>query len=438
LLGNWKFAIPIDRFTEPVGKANQSNRKKKICERMQNYLLQRVQRTLASGQPKLKCRNRGLDDDAVIELCPHLENNVVLVSLDLAQNEFGARGMHALANVLPTMTSLEHLDLMCNKNFDTEAIDVLCAVLPQCPSLRRLYLPVNTSFFDPIVQVLPQCNIVDMTPFMTGTMSNRRRRCILAESLASNRSRLAQSQQASSSSTVNDEQREEEQVMLQLVDHKKRVERAQQVLAECEREVNAQRTSIDVAMRLHVLRARRQMHNAMASATHAGADRDARVAQLDALFDQLDNVADQHRASLHVAQSALDSIQESVDTAEALIEMMSIDEAMLGDDAMHKQLENALAAADSDVSSLEQSKQPAASSSSSGIDRNRESVMESDMVCPITLEPFVDPVLAPDSFTYERVAIEQWLEVHKTSPMTREPMSKHKLISNRLAKQRCF
>jgi hypothetical protein len=34
----------------------------------------------------------------------------------------------------------------------------------------------------------------------------------------------------------------------------------------------------------------------------------------------------------------------------------------------------------------------------------------------------VDPVVAPDGHTYERVAIETWLQLKTTSPMTREEM----------------
>ena len=38
-------------------------------------------------------------------------------------------------------------------------------------------------------------------------------------------------------------------------------------------------------------------------------------------------------------------------------------------------------------------------------------------ICSITLEPFCDPVVAWDGHTYERVAIEKWLEERHTSPM---------------------
>jgi len=38
--------------------------------------------------------------------------------------------------------------------------------------------------------------------------------------------------------------------------------------------------------------------------------------------------------------------------------------------------------------------------------------------CPITEEPFVDPVIAKDGYTYERVAIHGWLTQNGSSPMT--------------------
>ena len=43
--------------------------------------------------------------------------------------------------------------------------------------------------------------------------------------------------------------------------------------------------------------------------------------------------------------------------------------------------------------------------------------------CPITQAPLVDPVVASDGHTYERMAIMEWLEKAQTSPMTREEIS---------------
>lgn len=38
--------------------------------------------------------------------------------------------------------------------------------------------------------------------------------------------------------------------------------------------------------------------------------------------------------------------------------------------------------------------------------------------CPITHEIMTEPVFLSDGHTYERTAIEQWLQNHNTSPMT--------------------
>ncbi|KAJ9458796.1 U-box domain-containing protein 15 [Diplonema papillatum] len=44
--------------------------------------------------------------------------------------------------------------------------------------------------------------------------------------------------------------------------------------------------------------------------------------------------------------------------------------------------------------------------------------------CPITLRPFIDPVMAEDGHSYERSAIQSWFDAgHKTSPLTREQIS---------------
>jgi len=56
-------------------------------------------------------------------------------------------------------------------------------------------------------------------------------------------------------------------------------------------------------------------------------------------------------------------------------------------------------------------------------------------ICPITQEVMRDPVIAEDGHTYEKDAIENWLEKSLTSPMTRQPISPAKLIPNLALKQ---
>ena len=51
-----------------------------------------------------------------------------------------------------------------------------------------------------------------------------------------------------------------------------------------------------------------------------------------------------------------------------------------------------------------------------------------DLVCPISHELMVDPVLAADGHAYERSAIEQWLTRSHTSPLTGEPLPSATLL----------
>ena len=53
-----------------------------------------------------------------------------------------------------------------------------------------------------------------------------------------------------------------------------------------------------------------------------------------------------------------------------------------------------------------------------------------EFMCPITTSIMLDPVLGSDGHTYEKAAITEWLRVHATSPMTREPMNAQGLRPN--------
>ena len=55
-------------------------------------------------------------------------------------------------------------------------------------------------------------------------------------------------------------------------------------------------------------------------------------------------------------------------------------------------------------------------------------------LCPITYDLMADPMVAPDGNSYERSAIEQWLQQHGTSPISRQPMQTGQLIPNRSLK----
>ena len=60
-----------------------------------------------------------------------------------------------------------------------------------------------------------------------------------------------------------------------------------------------------------------------------------------------------------------------------------------------------------------------------------------DLMCPITLDVYRDPVLAGDGHVYERTAIVQWIKKEGTSPLTREPLNVNDLRSEENIKQLC-
>ncbi len=55
-------------------------------------------------------------------------------------------------------------------------------------------------------------------------------------------------------------------------------------------------------------------------------------------------------------------------------------------------------------------------------------------ICPITFDLMNDPVSDSDGNSYEKTAIHQWILEHRTSPITRIPMSIHDLRPNRALK----
>lgn len=64
---------------------------------------------------------------------------------------------------------------------------------------------------------------------------------------------------------------------------------------------------------------------------------------------------------------------------------------------------------------------------------NSESI-PNEFLCPITQELMTDPVCASDGYTYERKAIEGWLQKKKTSPIMNVPMKQVQLYSNKVLK----
>jgi len=56
-------------------------------------------------------------------------------------------------------------------------------------------------------------------------------------------------------------------------------------------------------------------------------------------------------------------------------------------------------------------------------------------MCPITMEVMKDPWMDSDGNSYEKDAIFQWVQLHQTSPITRNPMSLSQLVPNRALKE---
>jgi len=50
------------------------------------------------------------------------------------------------------------------------------------------------------------------------------------------------------------------------------------------------------------------------------------------------------------------------------------------------------------------------------------------LLCPITQDLMMEPVLAADGHAYERAAIEDWISIHGTSPVSGEPLASATLI----------
>ena len=57
-----------------------------------------------------------------------------------------------------------------------------------------------------------------------------------------------------------------------------------------------------------------------------------------------------------------------------------------------------------------------------------------DLMCPISLQLLVDPVITPSGQTYSRASIEQQIERAGIDPVTREPLTKEMLYPNLFAR----
>ena len=51
-------------------------------------------------------------------------------------------------------------------------------------------------------------------------------------------------------------------------------------------------------------------------------------------------------------------------------------------------------------------------------------------ICRITTRVMEDPVVGPSGCTYERSAIEEWLDTHDTCPLTGKELTREVLVPN--------
>lgn len=64
------------------------------------------------------------------------------------------------------------------------------------------------------------------------------------------------------------------------------------------------------------------------------------------------------------------------------------------------------------------------------VDSGVDTYVPHSLVCPITLAPFVRPVVAPDGHSYEKHAIRKWMHASSVSPMTGARMPSGRLVHN--------
>jgi len=64
------------------------------------------------------------------------------------------------------------------------------------------------------------------------------------------------------------------------------------------------------------------------------------------------------------------------------------------------------------------------------LEKNNNQNIDYNFICSITHEIMTDPVITSDGHTYERSAIEKWLNYNNQSPMTREIITKDSIVPN--------
>ena len=70
-----------------------------------------------------------------------------------------------------------------------------------------------------------------------------------------------------------------------------------------------------------------------------------------------------------------------------------------------------------------------------GMERTDGEIVPVEFICPLTFQAMKCPVVVSDGFTYEHDAIQLWMKVSGTSPLTREVLHDDVLIKNRAIEQ---
>lgn len=51
-------------------------------------------------------------------------------------------------------------------------------------------------------------------------------------------------------------------------------------------------------------------------------------------------------------------------------------------------------------------------------------LLEEEFICPIHQRPIQNPVITPGGISYEKEALEGWLDINATDPQTKNPLEK--------------
>ena len=151
------------------------------------------------------------------------------------------------------------------------------------------------------------------------------------------------------------------------------------------------------------------------------ADRERVIARLESRGPPVDD--GEERARLEGEAASLEARAASLELENGSLKRLAAASAETRDKLA--KTERLLAAA---ISERDASRADAAAARRENAAAVREPPAE--FLCAITRECMVDPVIAPDGFSYERSAIERWFRAKRTSPQTNAPLASTALVPN--------